>query len=221
MQQLDMINFFGKWREVVDLSVLEGILNTLSAMDNYCPEPQKVFRAFTECDYDKLKIVFLGMDPYPQKGVATGLAFANSIGTKPEDYSPSLRVILDSVKKHYLDIPNGRLKCDLLSWSSQGVLLLNSALTVKEDNPGSHMQLWRPFTSSLLWNISQKKPNTIFVFFGNQAKSFRTFINKSPYLSVMHPSFCARNNCLLPDIFTKIDEIMIGQDDTQQLIYWL
>lgn len=216
-----MRSYFESWSKVIDFGILNTILNKLSGDIDYCPEPHKVFRAFKECSYDNLKIVFLGMDPYPQKGIATGLAFANNADTKPEDYSPSLKVLLDSAAKYYEDIPNGKLKCDLLSWSQQGILLLNSALTVKPNAPLSHMPLWRHFTSTLLWNISQDKPNTIFVLFGNQAKTFKTFIGKSTCIETLHPAYCARNNSLLPDIFSQIDDIMIQQDNKQQLIYWL
>ena len=159
------------------------------------------------------------MDPYPQKGVATGLAFANAKETKPSNYSPSLKVLIDAVNKYYDDIPLGGFDCTLKLWCKQGVLLLNSALTVKENEIGSHMLLWRPFIISLLQNIAKVKPNTIFVFFGTQAKSLHKYIGNSPAVEVIHPAFCVRNKSSLPNFFKEVDDIMIKQGDN--LIYWL
>lgn len=213
---MEICDYFKDWMDVIDVNLLNSTLNRLSSV-NFIPDRNVVFEAFRKCDYNNLKVLFLGMDPYPQKGVATGVAFANRKDTPYDKLSPSLKVIVDSLNKYYTDLPNGEFDYSLDSWSRQGVMLLNSALTVIENKPGSHALIWRPFISKLLNNLSVKKNRTIFVLFGKQASSFRRFIESDYVIETVHPSFCARNNELLPDIFSQIDSMMNPYD----LIYWL
>lgn len=214
---MKIADYFNDWIGVIDENLLYQTLSKLNYQSNFLPEQNIVFEAFRKCSFDKLKIVFLGQDPYPQKGIATGVAFANKIDTPYDKLSPSLKVIVDSLNKYYNDLPNGEFDYSLDSWSKQGVLLLNSALTVIENKPGSHSLIWRPFISKLLNNISKSKKGTIFVLFGKQAASFRKFIESNLIIETIHPSFCARNNVLLPDVFSQIDSMM----DKDNLIYWL
>ena len=117
---------------------------TLKAEENIglCPKFSNIFDAFEKCQFKDLKAIILGQDPYPQRGVATGLAFAN-YNDKPQ-LSPSLDILMKEVEKNCNTIA---LDFDptLESWASQGVLLLNSALTCRVGFPGSHAELWRPF----------------------------------------------------------------------------
>lgn len=219
MESVSMKEYFGDWYPIINTTILNTTLERLSKESNYCPTPDKVFQAFVECKFKDLKVVFVGMDPYSQRGIATGLAFANVEETKPNNYSPSLKVLIDAVNKYYDDIPLGGFDCTLKLWCRQGVLLLNSALTVKENETGSHILLWRPFIISLLQNIVKIKPNTIFVLFGNQAKSLHKYIGNSPVIEVVHPAFCVRNKSSLPNFFKEVDDIMIKQGS--KLIYWL
>lgn len=219
MESVSMKEYFGDWYPIINTTILNATLERLSKESNYCPTPDKVFQAFVECKFEDLKVVFVGMDPYSQRGIATGLAFANAEETKPNNYSPSLKVLIDAVNKYYDDIPLGGFDCTLKLWCKQGVLLLNSALTVKENETGSHILLWRPFIISLLQNIVKIKPNTIFVLFGNQAKSLHKYIGNSPVIEVVHPAFCVRNKSSLPNFFKEVDDIMIKQGS--KLIYWL
>ena len=82
------------------------------------------------------------------------------------------------------------------------------------------MLLGRPFIISLLQNIANVKPNTIFVFFGTQAKSLHKYIGNSPAVEVIHPAFCVRNKSSLPNFFKEVDDIMITKG-SNNLIYWL
>ena len=214
-----MKEYFGDWYPIINTTILNATLERLSKESNYCPTPDKVFQAFVECKFKDLKAVFVGMDPYSQRGIATGLACASAEEAKPNNYSPSLKVLIDAVNKYYDDIPLGGFDCTLKLWCRQGVLLLNSALTVKENETGSHILLWRPFIISLLQNIAKIKPNTIFVLFGTQAKSLHKYIDNSPVIEVVHPAFCVRNKSSLPNFFKEVDDIMIKQGS--KLIYWL
>ena len=197
--------YFGDWFPLINLNYLNGVLERLGNERNFTPKHEDVFKVFTKCSFENLKVVMLGMDPYPQKGVATGIAFANKEGTPCDKYSPSLKVLYDSLIEYSQDLPKG-FDCTLESWCTQGVLPLNSALTTLINNPGSHYLIWYPFISSLLENISKLKPNTVFVLFGKQAKSFIPHLKDCNYIECVHPSYCARNNLILPDVFSKIDE---------------
>lgn len=222
IKKMDLIeDFFGDWVKVIDKSSLIDTLNTLDREKEHfriCPEQQNVFRAFLECSYSSLQVVFLGQDPYPQKGVATGILFGNFPDTPPEKYSPSLRVFINSIDKYYNDLPMGDTTPDLTYLSRQGVLMINSALTVRENEVGSHTMLWRKFISSLLHNISIDKPETIFVLFGNQAQTFIPYIQSSNIIKCPHPAYCARREELLPDIFSSVDERM--KQLGKPLIFW-
>lgn len=138
--------------------------------------------------------------PYPQKEVATGILFANKENTPEDKLSPSLRIIKSSFLK-YLHISEKDITFDptLTYIAKQGVLMINSALTVEMNNPGSHTLIWRPFTSRLFRNLSNMNNRIIFVLFGKQAGTFRPYINsKNPCIEVPHPAFFMRmdESCL-------------------------
>ena len=199
--------YFGDWFPLINTNLLSRVLERLLNERNLTPKHEDVFKVFTKCDFNNLKVVMLGMDPYPQKGVATGIAFANKEGTPIGKYSPSLKVLYDSLIEYSQDLPND-FDCTLESWCNQGVLLLNSALTTLINQPGSHYLIWHTFISNLLENISKFKPDTLFVLFGKQAQSFIPYLNECSYIECVHPSYCARNNLILPDVFSKIDDYL-------------
>jgi len=121
---------------------------TLKAEENIglCPEFENIFNAFEKCQFKDLKAIILGQDPYPQRGIATGLAFANKHDTV--SLSPSLKILKAEMEK---DLNTVALDFDptLENWAAQGVLLLNSSLTCRVGFPGSHAHLWRPFMDKL------------------------------------------------------------------------
>lgn len=165
--------YFKEWSRIIDSEELYKILYKLEPLyEKYTilPSKDKAFKAFTLCPYNELKVVMFGYDPYPQKDVATGILFGNKMDT--ETLSPSLQVIKDSLLEDSISYP---VKFDptLESWAKQGVLMLNSALTVEAYKTGSHTMLWRPFISKLLQNLSSYCPGIIYVLFGEQAKTFR------------------------------------------------
>jgi len=210
--------FFEKWEPLIPKKELEKALNNINSLSfkyNILPNKKYIFKAFFDCPIDKLNIVFLGQDPYSQKDIATGLCFANN--SESLYTSPSLKVLLDSIDKYYDDVPIGGKK-DLHYLAKQGVLLLNSALTVIENNPASNLEIWDLFTKQLIINIKSEYPHTIFVLFGEWCKRYSTIIDKEFTILSPHPSYCARNNILLPNIFKQIDGINIKYN--KPLIYW-
>lgn len=176
----------------------------------YCilPDSTDVFNAFTSCPFEKLSVVILGQDPYPQKGVATGLAFANKDDTPLDKLSPSLKVLFNAIDKYYDDLPCFERSPSLEYLARQGVLLLNSSLTVRENHPGSHSGLWWEFMSNFLTSLSNSKKDTIFVLFGNHAQSFKQYVIQSPTFCFPHPSYCAREHKEMPDFINPVNTLL-------------
>lgn len=209
--------FFRDWSNVVDFNELNKIMLTIDKEINeknynITPNLKDVLKVFKLTDYNNLKVVVLGQDPYPQYGVANGIAFSNNEETSI--WSPSLMTLYNSCIYYSEDLP--KKECPfptLIDWCSQGVLLLNSALTVRVNEPGSHTLLWRSFTASLLHNISTKKPETIFVLLGNTAKSLQSYIyTQDNVITDQHPAFYARNNELTQDWYKEVNDKLLHQN---------
>ena len=205
--------YFGKWMKVIDKRELESVLSKLGPeykRKPICPAQNNVFKAFKVCPYDKLKIVLLGQDPFPQKGVATGILFGNKEGTRNEDLSPSLQIVKEAAIN--VEIPHNCIIFDptLESWAKQGILMINSALTVEMNKIGSHVMLWRPFITSLLKKLSENKTSIIYVLFGKQAQTFKPYINKqfNIVLEENHPAYFARTGGAMPHtVFEQISKL--------------
>jgi uracil-DNA glycosylase len=165
------------------------------------PSPELVFHCFQATKAEDLKVVILGQDPYFD-GSATGLAFANSADKKV--LSPSLKVIKDSVLSLVDSKESPIFDQTLESWAKQGILLLNSALTVRRGEPGSHMNAWRPFIEKLLVSLSAQT-NVCFLLFGKVAWSFKDCIfdkDRGVFMEY-HPAYYARLNIPMPNIVWK------------------
>ena len=205
--------YFGGWMGVIDKRELKSVLSKLGPeykRKPICPAQNNVFKAFEVCPYDKLKVVMLSQDPYPQKGVATGILFGNKEGTRDEDLSPSLQIIKEAAIN--FEIPHNCIIFDptLESWAKQGILMINSALTVEMNKIGSHVMLWRPFITSLLKKLSENKTGIIYVLFGKQAQTFKPYINKqfNIVLEENHPAYFARTGKSMPHtIFEQISKL--------------
>jgi uracil-DNA glycosylase len=150
------------------------------------PPKNKIFNAFTLTKYDDLKVVILGQDPYHQPNQAQGLAFSTP---KEIKNPPSMVNIL---KEIHSDI--GSSICndgDLTPWATQGVLLINTILTVEDSKAKSHHNIgWEIFTDNIIKHISENKENIIFLFWGNPAIAKSKLIDKSKHhiLTAPHPS---------------------------------
>lgn len=151
------------------------------------PEYGNIFNAFEFCSPSNLKVVILGQDPYPTKGHAHGLCFSVEANVRP--FPKSLNNIFKEMEAD-LNIPfpeNGNLE----RWAKQGVLLLNSVLTVEEGKTDSHKGIgWEQFTDSVIQLISQKQENVVFILWGSKAISKSTLIDGKKHfvLTSVHPS---------------------------------
>ena len=205
--------YFGDWMSVINKKLLVDTLSVLESEYKYhhcCPGKMDIFKAFELVKYRELRVVFVGQDPYPQKDVATGVLFGNKRNSS--SISPSLEVIKEAVINP--ELPHGIINFDLSleSWAKQGILMLNSALSVRMNEPSSHELLWRPFVKDLLINISVQSPDTVFVLFGNVAKTFKPFLKNVTILEEQHPAFYARTKTRMPaTVFTQVSDIMKKQ----------
>ena len=159
------------------------------------PEGKDLFRAFLECPKDNLKCIIVGQDPYPMikygKVVADGLAFSCKY-TKEEQ--PSLKLIYDGLEADLFEGLNLDLRdTDLTHLAKQGVLLLNSSLTVQENKPGSHKDLWKPFMDYFFTEVLYYFSGIPIIFMGKQAAGYSTFSFKHNFYikTLEHPAAAA------------------------------
>jgi uracil-DNA glycosylase len=154
--------------------------------DGICfPPKNEIFRALELTSFEKVKVVIIGQDPYHNHDQANGLCFSVSEKVKAP---PSLKNIFKELKD---DLGIERTKQDLDDWAEQGVLLLNSTLTVKEHSPNSHKDLgWKLFTDFIIKEISDKRENVVFILWGAFAQKKEELINSSQHfiLKSAHPS---------------------------------
>lgn len=176
---------------------------------NVLPTADCMFKAFELTPYKDVRVVILSQDPYHTPGYPTGLAFSSG---KESPLPPSLRNILNELESDIsggLDLDKYE-KYNLESWAQQGVLLMNTALTVEEGKPGIHADVWRPFTEAVLTSL-QDKTGVIYVLWGKYAQSYKKFI-KSDFnyiLEAPHPSpFSARTGFFGSKPFSKINSIL-------------
>lgn len=155
------------------------------------PDSSTMFRAFTETPYERIKVILLGQDPYPQENIADGLAFSCSNSLKPQ---PSLKIMFSEIDQEYPekreDILDGKLdKLDLMRWAKQGIFLYNVALSVEENSPGLHISLWKDFTIEVIKQLNKHFPSVVYLLLGSLAQSYQQFISSEhPVISAPHPA---------------------------------
>ena len=204
--------YFGDWMKVLDRNETMKVMGWLRTVnkETLCPNIKDVFKAFKLCPYNNCRVVFIGQDPYPQRGVAQGVLFGNSSDTPENKLSPSLQIIKESVIN--FEISHNLITFDpsLESWAKQGILMINSALTTEVGKIGVHMMKWRPFMIAFLKQMSMINPGIIYVLFGSQAQILEPYINKNNYvLKIEHPAYFARINKKMPyHIWKDINKIL-------------
>lgn len=176
------------------------------------PSRQNVFRVFREVPFDKVKVVILGQDPYPNREHAVGLAFSVPATVKP--LPKSLINILTELEK---DTGIQRSNGDLSDWITQGVFLFNTALTVQEGKPGSHADMWRKLSNAVIKALSEKRENLVFVLWGNHAISKARLIDDEKHMVITsaHPSpLSAYRGFLGSKPFSRINNYLISKNIT-------
>ena len=149
------------------------------------PKYENIFNALKLTDYDDVKVVILGQDPYHGENEAHGLSFSVTDGVK---MPPSLRNIFKELEN---DLNIKRNKTDLADWAKQGVLLLNAILTVVKDTPLSHKDKgWEIFTDKIIEELGKREEPIVFILWGNYARSKKKLISNKNHLIIesAHPS---------------------------------
>lgn len=190
----DMVDFIG------------GILESIG--DDYTPIRENIFKVFTY-DLKNSKVLLLGMDPYPQKGVATGLSFeVPAKSWLDRSVNTSLKNMLKLIYKSYhgriLNMEELREKISseefqllppnkiFKKWSEEGVIFLNTALTTRTGKAGAHIGLWKPFTERLLKFIGKNNGDLIYLLWGGNAQKFEKMIVSGKIIKHNHPAICGK-----------------------------
>ena len=181
--------------------LIEFIKNEYNNKTIY-PKQAEIFKAFRNTSYKDTKVVILGQDPYHGEGEAEGLSFSVKDGIKKP---PSLQNIFKELKDDLgYDIPTSG---SLVKWSEEGVLLLNTVLTVIKDIPASHKKIgWETFTDQVIKELNKKETPVVFILWGSFARSKKNLItNKNHYvIESAHPSpFSAYNGFFGSKPFSK------------------
>lgn len=182
-------------------------LKKFSISHTIYPKQTDMFRAFEYFNIAETKVVILGQDPYHTEGVADGLSFS----TRSDITPPSLKNIFEELKKDY---PQAKIETNsLTSWAKQGVLLLNSVLTVNKGEAGSHKKIgWEIFTKKCLEEVVIKSQNAVFIVLGNDAKNIIYSLEKTPknMIVLSHPSpLGAHHSFKNGKLFIKTNELLI------------
>lgn len=189
------------------------------------PLPNNIFKAFELCKYKDLKLVILGLDPYPgtvkyngeQVPYATGLSFANP--PEARVVAPSLMKIREAV------VESGHLFLDqtLETWANQGCLMLNTALTIRQKETKSHIELWKDFTTALITAIGCE-PGLIWILWGKDAQEYEQYIDKNYcyILKAEHPvaSSYQGRDWEYNDCFNEANNIIEGLYGKESKIIW-
>jgi uracil-DNA glycosylase len=191
--------------------ILEVLLKEAREGQRFTPPLKQIFRVFEECPYDKLKVIIIGQDPYPQLGVADGIAFSCSNTKKVQ---PSLAYIFKEIEATVY--PDGYTwDPDLTRWANQGVLLINTAFTTGIGTVGRHYALWQPFMAFLFDILTFQNPGLIYVFMGAKAKEWSFSIPDNNHkMFTTHPAFAAHTNndkWQCNDIFNNINSLIKKQ----------
>jgi len=192
------VNIEKSWLKLLDKELNKKYFNNLIYYvknqyntKNCYPPRNLIFSAFDNCNLNDLKVVIIGQDPYHGPNQANGLCF--SVDSKLVN-PPSLNNIFKEIS-HDLDCEN-RDNGNLIDWAKQGVMLLNSVLTVEDGLAGSHANKgWEKFTNNVIKLISENKQGVVFMLWGGYAKKKESIITNNNHLILKsgHPSPLSAN----------------------------
>lgn len=141
------------------------------------PKFESTFRAFSLCPLDRIKVVIIGQDPYPQPGIADGLAFSTQ---KPGYIPETLRIVFNDIARSVYPMKDreGLFETSSLEWwAKQGVLLLNFSLTVRAFHSNSHKEIWKPFITKAIGVAASVNRPIVWMLWGNEAKTLKPHLD--------------------------------------------
>ena len=211
-----MVNIGNNWDNILKdefqkdyyLKLREFLKKEYSERNIY-PDMHDIFNALRYTDYDDVKVVIIGQDPYHGQGQAHGLSFSVQPGIKQP---PSLVNIFKELRDELgIPIPPPDFGC-LTKWAKQGVLLLNACLTVREKTPNSHKgKGWEILTDTIIGNLNEREKPMVFILWGNNAKAKAKLVTNSNHLIITgsHPSpLSAYNGFFGGGYFSKANEFL-------------
>ena len=226
---LDHDNIVGKdWAKVLkpllDSTYMKNLLYFLNEsyqVKTIRPKQSKIFSPFINCPVELTKVVIIGKEPY-NNDENTGVPFANH-DKYGKLFTLELLKIMNTIIKTVYDNCKIHIDSTLEYWSYQGVLLLNSALTIEEGIEESHLEYWRDFTRQTVKLISKNKPGTIFCLWGEEAQYFKQYIDTKTcfVLECEHPSTAvAEKREWRCDHFNEINELISKHLGENECIEW-
>lgn len=205
------------WSLFFSKSEIKSILNKINEKyehaiekgDVVYPKFENIFKAFSLCEIEKTKVILIGQDPYHGENEANGLCFSVNLNIKTP---PSLQNIFKELG-YKNDLFSNTRSTDLSDWANQGVLLLNSVLTVEKDKAASHQSWgWQILTDLVIQYLSEEKEFLIFILLGNYAQSKKTLIDitKHKIIETVHPSpLSAYRGFFGSNVFVTCNEYLI------------
>ncbi len=185
--------------------LLAFLSGELEADEIILPPRNDIFTAFELTSYESVKVVLLGQDPYHTPGMAHGLCF--SVPPEIRSLPPSLRNIYRELRNDLgCPIPNNGC---LIPWAEQGVLLLNTALTVRAHSPNSHKKCgWHLFTDRVIELLNSKPSRVVFVLWGGEAQKKRTLITNPLHvvIAAAHPSPLSAGKFFGSRCFSRVNQ---------------
>lgn len=210
-----MVDFKNDWNEVLkdlinseEYAKIRTFLKKEYSEREIYPPMNEIFNAFYLTPFSKVKAVILGQDPYHEPGQAHGLCFSVKQGTK---LPPSLVNIYKEMKDD-IGVDNGT-KGDLTKWAEQGVLLLNTTLTVRRGQANSHSLCgWTYFTDEVIKKLAERQKPVVFILWGGNARSKKKFIKDTRYvIESAHPSpLSAYNGFFKSKPFSRTNELLLS-----------
>lgn len=197
-------------KDIIDTSYFKDLMafvNKEYEEKTIYPPKEDLFNALKHTSFKDTKVLIMGQDPYHGEGEAHGLSFSVKDGVK---LPPSLKNIYKELESDlgYPPVTSG----NLTNWAKEGVLLLNSTLTVIKDTPNSHSKIgWDKFTDYIVKKLNEKEEPVVFILWGNFARSKKEFITNPKHLVIesAHPSpFSARNGFFGSKPFSKTNEFL-------------
>lgn len=221
-----MLTLPNSWKNFSDLPEVQHELEKINSFLNFVnyestdkiyPKKDQIFRALELVPPENVSVILLGQDPYYNVGQANGLAFSVNEGCK---LPPTLKNIFKELSFEGFEICEKNKEPDgnLVSWAYQGVLLLNTSLTVADGKPGSHKNIWSKFTKLLVEWIDENCSDVIFILWGNHAKQICKNIKNSYKIESVHPSPLSCKKFFGSRPFTKCNDQLIKFGKLP--IYW-
>lgn len=204
-------------------AIIEFLIKENNEGRRFTPQLKQLFTAFEYCPVDKVKVVMIGQDPYPQVLVADGLAFSCSNTNKAE---ASLRYILTAIERTVPSEDKAVIQSEdtynLARWAKQGVLLLNSAFTTEVGKVGKHTDIWKPFTEYVIDMLNYRQSGLVWALLGKQAQSFDGLIgDHHSVITSTHPAYAAYQKAKdwdCGDLFNRINAQLV--DYKKDKILW-